>query len=76
MKKRMPNHEKDFTIFTPIAMSLVTLGPVGWHIIDIATGDHSRLLSVFLVSIVTTILSTITWAYYIYCHKSQKGDDR
>ncbi len=63
---------KTASISTPILTTFVSLGPVGYFILELLEGKIDRLLFLFIVSIAVTIVSTLTWVIYFYFKKSDK----
>ena len=59
LKKRV-----DKSIITPILISLITLGPILWHVIFIFTKNYDKLLLTFIFSVVLTVITTVSWIIY------------
>lgn len=57
----------DKSIITPILISLITLGPILWHIIFILTENYDKLLLTFIFSVVLTVITTVSWIIYFSC---------
>lgn len=60
----MNKNKKTFTLASPILLLIVSIGPIGWTIIDILNGKIDRLLILFIISIVLTVFDTILWCCY------------
>ena len=56
--------KKSFNLFTPLMLSVVSLGPIGWSIIDILEQKTDRLILLFITSIVLVVIDTIAWCVY------------
>ncbi|MFZ7122028.1 MAG: hypothetical protein ACOWWH_13895 [Eubacteriaceae bacterium] len=72
----MKNEKKNsFNIVLPLISSLISFGPIGWHIIDIFNGATvNRLLRLFIISIILTIGSSVIWVFYfILKNKPDEG---
>lgn len=53
-------------ISTPVVMTLVTLGPIGWFFINCFSQNYGKLPALFVVSLLCVILSTIYWMNAIW----------
>ena len=45
-------------------LSVVSLGPIVWSIIDILEQKTDRLILLFITSIVLVVIDTIAWCVY------------
>lgn len=67
--------KKPFSISVPLMISIISLGPIGWSIIDILDKKAERLLLLFIISIVLVVIDTIFWCKYFSKDNSFNEDD-
>ena len=51
-------------IISPILLTIVSLGPIGWFFIDLSIERYDRMTFLFTVSIILTIATTLFWIFY------------
>lgn len=59
------HEENSYSIVFPIALSAVSLGPVGWFFVDYYSQRYERLAFLFVTALLLSILSTVFWGVYI-----------
>lgn len=55
---------KIVSLSLPVIATLIALGPIGHFIMDYYERDTSRVLELFITSILLTIFVTWTWIFY------------
>ena len=58
------NEKKPYSLAVPLLGLIISLGPVGWTVLDILSERYDRLLFLFILSIILTIYDTICWCCY------------
>ncbi len=61
--------ESILSIIHPVALSFVSLGPIGWFLIDYYSHRYDRLVFLFVSSLLLSILSTLLWVLYVKLRK-------
>jgi hypothetical protein len=52
------------SVVTPILATLISIGPIGWHIVHIFNNENDRLLLTFGWSIFASVFTTVLWMLY------------
>lgn len=53
-------------IFAPIIFTIISLGPIGWFVVDFLSMQYERLLFLFCISILLVILTTVFWFLHFF----------
>lgn len=56
--------KKPFKLTSALLPTIVTVGPIGWCVVDIVEGRTERLLLLFVISIILAVFDTILWCCY------------
>lgn len=60
--------KRDYTkvsISTPIIMTFISCGPIGWFFYDVLICKrYDRLIYLFIMSLLVTCISTVMWLFY------------